>query len=57
MCQALFCTPGGTSEQNEVPVSQEMYIIMQEKDKTQINKPICSTSDKDNTVDKSHLGE
>ena len=30
---------------------------MQEKDKTQIDKPVCSTSDKDNTVDKSHLGE
>ena len=51
MCQALFCTLGGTGEQNEVPVSWEMYLIMQEKDKTQINKPICSTSDKDNTVD------
>ena len=57
MCQALFCTLGGTSEQNEVPVSQEMYLITQEKDKTRIDKPVCSTSDKDNTVDKSHLAE
>lgn len=57
MCQALFCTLGGMSEQKEVPVSWETYLITQEKDKTQINKPICSTSDKDNTVDKNHLGE
>lgn len=56
MCQALFCTLGGTSEQNKVPVSYGMYLIMQETDKN-TSRHVCSTSDKDNAVDKSHLGE